>query len=523
MVTILTGDCIEQMKTLPNESVHCCVTSPPYWGLRDYGVAGQIGLEPTPETYVAKMVDVFREVRRILRPDGICFLNLGDSYFSSLTSSENKYSLKETLTEEEIYEVANNLKPKDLCGIPWRVAFALQADGWYLRQDIIWSKPNPMPESVTDRCTKSHEYIFLLAKSAKYYYDADAIKEKTVTNDDVLRDRETTKLNNVPGRKQMEGLVSNNYEMRNKRSVWTIATQPFSEWNETVHWKRVERDEFFYGMKRIAFRGCPVHANQDRLDGVYVVDYLSHILHNDIYPGKELRVASPEISKPTYLLDLADHISWSKIWPGDLDDHPLVQIFFRSVSKSSLPISPNCLCEYYQKITEKSSHFATFPPDLVRLCILAGTSERGCCPDCGSPWERVVETSKTFESGSGKSGNPITGKQDLSANETNSTPDIRMGPTIKSRTTGWRPTCDCMVYFWEEDALGNQVKGIPTPVSCTVLDPFGGSGTVGEVAEEEGRNSILIELHPAYVKLAEKRTAQQGLFCNARGGVNPRG
>jgi DNA modification methylase len=146
---IIPGDCIEGMRTLPDASVHCCVTSPPYWGLRDYGHDGQIGLESTPEAYVARMVEVFREVRRILRDDAVLFLNLGDSYASG----------------------------KQLVGIPWRVAFALQADGWRLRQDIIWHKPNPMPESVTDRCTKAHEYVFLLAKSERYFYDAEAVRE----------------------------------------------------------------------------------------------------------------------------------------------------------------------------------------------------------------------------------------------------------------------------------------------------------------------------------------------------------
>ena len=146
---IIQGDCLEGLRTLPDASVHCCVTSPPYWGLRDYGHDGQIGLEETPEAYVARMVEVFREVRRVLRGDGTCWINLGDTFASG----------------------------KQLVGIPWRVAFALQADGWLLRQDIIWHKPNPMPESVTDRCTKAHEYVFLLTKSERYFYDANAVKE----------------------------------------------------------------------------------------------------------------------------------------------------------------------------------------------------------------------------------------------------------------------------------------------------------------------------------------------------------
>jgi DNA modification methylase len=189
-ITILQGDVVEQLRTLPDCSVQCVCTSPPYWGLRDYGVEGQIGLEKTPEGYTQKMVDVFREVRRVLRDDGTLWLNLGDSYASGKGTCYNPGGGEESLGQERKAEGCHpldrgnkstlsesGLKPKDLVGIPWRVAFALQSDGWYLRSDIIWSKPNPMPESVTDRPTKAHEYVFLLSKKAKYYYDADAVRE----------------------------------------------------------------------------------------------------------------------------------------------------------------------------------------------------------------------------------------------------------------------------------------------------------------------------------------------------------
>lgn len=190
MTTIHQGDCLTVLPSLPAGSVNCCVTSPPYYGLRDYGVDGQIGLEPTPEAYVARLVEVFREVWRVLKDDGTLWLNLGDSYASGKGTCYNPGGGKDSLGKSRkdagahpldrgnISELkAQGLKPKDLIGIPWRVAFALQADGWYLRQDIIWSKPNPMPESVKDRCTKSHEYIFLLSKSRKYYFDQNAVKE----------------------------------------------------------------------------------------------------------------------------------------------------------------------------------------------------------------------------------------------------------------------------------------------------------------------------------------------------------
>ena len=179
--TLYLGDCMDAMRDMPDKSVQVCVTSPPYYGLRDYGVDGQIGQEKTPEEYTQKLVDVFSEVRRVLRDDGTLWLNLGDSYAGS--GRGNNPNGKQGTNRGTKFDnnnrgfVPNGLKPKDLIGIPWRVAFALQADGWYLRQDIIWAKPNPMPESVTDRCTKSHEYIFLLSKSAHYFYNHNAIKE----------------------------------------------------------------------------------------------------------------------------------------------------------------------------------------------------------------------------------------------------------------------------------------------------------------------------------------------------------
>ena len=220
--TIHTGDCVSTLQTLPANSVQCCVTSPPYYGLRDYGHAGQIGLEDTPEAYIAKMVEVFREVKRVLRDDGTLWLNIGDSYagsgpsgasYQSATTKrraagngmEGSFRISKTLAKRGL-TYANKkpvapagFKSKDLMGIPWMLAFALRADGWYLRQDIIWHKPNPMPESVTDRCTKAHEYVFLLSKSARYFYDAEAAKECAVDGDG----------------------------NRNRRSVWAITTKPF--------------------------------------------------------------------------------------------------------------------------------------------------------------------------------------------------------------------------------------------------------------------------------------------------------
>ncbi len=231
--TILTGDCIEQMRTLPDASIHCCVTSPPYYGLRDYGHEGQIGLEETPGAYVAKLVDVFREVRRVLRDDGTLWLNLGDSYAAtSRGGDQSTYKTTDDLraaksvaifgAEKRKMQMPNGIKPKDLVGIPWRVAFALQADGWWLRQDIIWHKPNPMPESVTDRCTKAHEYVFLLSKSERYHYDAEAISEPA-TYAGMARGGSTNRYE-----QNRSGMDCKVFNTRNKRSVWSVATKPYA-------------------------------------------------------------------------------------------------------------------------------------------------------------------------------------------------------------------------------------------------------------------------------------------------------
>jgi len=224
---IMLGDALEQLKTLPDGSVHCCVTSPPYYGLRDYGVAGQIGLEETPEAYVAKLVDVFREVRRVLRDDGTLWVNLGDSYAAGGGTGKPgpNATVGNTLSGCQ-YRALTPVGPasKNLLGIPWRVAFALQADGWILRQDIIWHKPNPMPESVKDRCTKAHEYLFLLAKKPRYWFDSEAIKEEAVTP---ANPRYMGSKDQVGTLRRDVGREPLGYTNRNRRSVWSICPRPY--------------------------------------------------------------------------------------------------------------------------------------------------------------------------------------------------------------------------------------------------------------------------------------------------------
>ena len=390
---LLQGDCIKVLATLPDASVQCCVTSPPYWGLRDYGADSQLGLEATPEEYVANMVAVFREVRRVLRDDGTLWLNLGDSYASighkKSNSGYGTSGLSGGIAQKHFpLSHENNgdgLKNKDLVGIPWRVAFALQADGWWLRQDIIWHKPNPMPESVTDRCTKAHEYIFLLTKSAKYFYDSEAVKERgaMVAGDSAgSSQRDTQETHGLGGgnsginlakQKLAAELQEKGYSTRNKRSVWTVTTKPF-----------------------------------------------------------------------------------------------------------------------------RGAHFATFPPDLIEPCILAGTSENGQCPKCGKSWKRIMEKIgvSTYEKMGGKNGGYKKMREEsMRRGETgvgdtrDSNGNIVWYEATPKKFMGWQPDCVCRL----------------DPIASVVLDPFSGAGTTGLVAVQHGRRYIGIELNPDYLEMSRKR------------------
>jgi DNA modification methylase len=383
--TLIQGDCRDVLKTLESESVHCCVTSPPYWGLRDYGVASQIGLEPTPELWVAALVGVFREVRRVLRKDGILWLNLGDAYASAWPCQRRNVigtgSLENGKREARPPRLPGGLKDKDLIGLPWRLAFALQADGWWLRSDIIWAKPNPMPESVTDRPTRSHEYLFLLTKSATYFYDADAIRETHSALGRVPGNKSRFYVDRDPQHAASHKMRPSDEQSfhpagRNRRTVWEIATQP-----------------------------------------------------------------TPE------------------------------------------------------------AHFATFPEALVEPGVMAGTSECGCCPECGAPWARVTEKERTLQGNSAKAGRSaeqINGSGKWAGHQEGNK-NLKSGPCIDVQTIGWAPTC---VHPHREKELQ----------PALVLDPFAGSGTVMRVASRLGRRSIGIELSAEYVEtIARKRTAQGSL------------
>jgi DNA modification methylase len=441
---------------LPSKSVQCVVTSPPYWGLRDYGTAqwiggdeacnhivgeirtgagmealgakyrggghkaaeykpmmakgqcpkcgavrvdSQLGLEKAPEEYVEKMVAVFREVWRVLRDDGTLWLNLGDSYagswgnYSPNTSTPSEgwsgLRLDRPAYEDRSWRPPNSvkqrgLKTKDMVGIPWRVAFALQADGWYLRSDVIWSKPNPMPESVRDRPTKSHEYLFLLSKSERYYYDAEAIKEPCQSGPSDIK-------------------------------------------------KMIEQKERIGGK------------NKELIDPLSKASATTNI-------GQKRGVGDPNGRNRRTVWEIA-----------------------------TSPYS--------------GAHFATFPPALVEPCVLAGTSARGQCPECGAPWTRMIERTippaelytKTSRPDDGlvragqRSGGVFHGSGQAVQDWKNANPDI---------TTGWAPSCDC-------DA--------GDPVPQLVLDPFSGSGTTGEVCLKNGRRYVGVELKADYIELARER------------------
>jgi len=375
---ILVGDCRETLKTIPDGTVQTCVTSPPYWGLRSYLPAGhddkhrEIGQEPTPEAFVETMVEVFREVRRCLHESGTVWLNLGDSYNNFRVSSQGHAVHGRDIRDlpEGRRKVDHGLKEKDLCMIPWRVALALQADGWWLRSVICWHKKSCMPESVTDRPTNSWEPIFLLAKSASYFYDAFAVREDAnvgyASSSFLPKSRkdlsDTSELKTAATGASLNNRTDEIITSRNQRNVWHLGPEPFAD-----------------------------------------------------------------------------------------------------------------------------AHFATFPSAIPKRAIMAGTSERGCCPECFAPWVRETEKGELSSTG----GNKKRGDSEV-GNQRETTLQA-----FSKITTGWRASCTC---------------GREDTIPCTVLDPFLGSGTVAKVAQDLGRSWIGCELNEGYTEMQKRRTGQMGLI-----------
>jgi DNA modification methylase len=387
---LLHGHVLDKLAELPDASIHCVVTSPPYFGLRDYKIppvnwpavefipmAGLPsvsvpamrcvhGLESDPLTYVAHEVLIFREVRRVLREDGVLWLNLGDSFASNTGangghqgSTGQRANRRFTCDTKADSKVPANLKPKDQIGIPWRVAFALQADGWYLRMDNIWHKPNPMPESVTDRPTKAHEYVFLLTKSATYFYDAEAVKEP-VTGGAHAK---------IPG------------NVREPKGAQAYANGD--------HRQRTKAGLLAYAKRKRAEAGSGIKNNDSMEDGI-----------------------------TGYMVSNRNKRS---VW---------------TIATESF----------------KGAHFATFPKALVLPCILAGTSARGCCAKCGAPWERIVANGKPDLAHQRACGGDANGDyfgkstKDYStakAQDASATKARILAGMVEKKTVGWKPTCKC--------------------------------------------------------------------------------
>nr|BAR34507.1 DNA modification methylase (COG0863) [uncultured Mediterranean phage uvMED] len=346
MIDIRVGDCRNVLKELPNNYFHTCVTSPPYWGLRDYGNDGQLGLEKTPKEFVDNLVKVFGEVKRVLRDDGTIWLNLGDSYSSGgRTSTTNQ-----TVRGDKDYgvtrpAVCKDIKPKDLVGIPWRVAFALQEDGWYLRQDIIWHKPNPMPESVTDRCTKAHEYIFLLSKQPKYYFDNESIKDKSLT----------------------QNIQSNNQKLSKYKNF-----EEEKKYRQGIHHKRGEN---------IVVSRPKLPSKKQFLDFIKSKTNLNFLIKNTNIKKTTIEhwfrndngFSFPKKDDWLKINDLVN--DWSEEYNfinyGLTYEETHFDTVVTNESKNKRSVWTVTTKPY------KEAHFATYPPDLIEPCILAGCPENG--------------------------------------------------------------------------------------------------------------------------------------------------
>lgn len=457
MYRILQGDVIEQLRAQPANSVHCVITSPPYWGLRRYGESSdEIGREPTLAAYVTHMVEVFREFRRVLRPDGVLFINIGDSYandtkWGGATGGKHVAGLHgDTGVGRERRH--SGLKPKDRCLIPQRLIIALQDDGWWVRDEIIWHKPNGMPFSGTDRTTPAHEPIYMLTKSARYFYDHIAIQEPAKASS---IERLGQNINAQAGSARANGGEKSNGAMKAVQfggSKYRDGhTKSGNEWNPS---------------RAYSFKRTTKEAD---------------------VPEQQARQHREDRDNTLYNITANKRSVWT--------------------------VATGAFSE---------AHFATFPPDLIEPMVLAGTSERGCCPTCGAPFRRVID--RTFiPQGDVSLDKGMRGAGDQKPmDETNGWQNFPRG-TTDARTAGWYPTCRCTgtpplrdlpdddgdaelgINSSREKAL-SAARDLPA-VPCIVMDPFNGAGTTGLVALQHGRRYLGIELYPEYVEMTHRRLA----------------
>jgi DNA modification methylase len=572
---------------LADKSVQTCVTSPPYYGLRDYGEGDQIGLEQTLAEYIENMCLVFDEVWRVLRDDGTVWLNLGDSYAGSWGASGHRKELDggESMQREKNTEYfqrggyenhrstpptanAKGFKPKDLMGVPWRVAFALQERGWCLRSEIIWKKPNPMPESVTDRPTKAHEQIFLLCKSTytgrgyparrwdrtdarwmgllietegsficrRYTHNRSTPQHAagvTVANTDLGLLEEARRIAGCGSILEREGTNLPIYYLQ-----WTTKDAANIAWEIYPHLFKKKRQ----AKALLYLESRRDNANKGKRTDIYKKDgrhfYLREEeveLRDRIFetvkslnqyeevddswipephegkwkPNKYYYDADAIREKSTTHENRPHGIVRDREWEYDSKQAVLRSqrdSFKRTNAKEPVEKSPmkrpdrredNWNTNYRNKRTVwtvttkpyKGAHFATFPPDLIEPCILAGTSEKGQCPECGAPWERVVEKTKSYDHTTTKDGKSKDGPYATQTGSGAGSHDIRHGVYSASETKGWKPTCS-----HEHE-----------PVPQIVLDPFGGSGTTAQVSQAHGRIGVCLDLSWEYLQLARER------------------
>ena len=501
---ILLGDALETLRTLPDASVHCCITSPPYWGLRAYGGdAGMIGLEPTFEAHLYNLVQIFREVRRVLRADGTLWLNYGDAYAGKWKGGGGEGLQRTNGGSRIAYDVQPAwTKPKDLLMMPARVAIALQDDGWWLRSEIVWHKPNPMPESARDRPTSAHEKIYLFTKSGAPLF--------------------WTHRDGLPGTRSKPGP---DFFWRNRQTGEETADEP-EGWRELTDeddrhlWARINKwvgwDYFYDGEavrtpvkeSTVARLSQPTFETQT---GGPKDPKSGNRSHRKVLENLHRRVPAGWATSPSY--DDQDPRYKSRA-PKDLDGRSArlgrapgwrteqrqrgepprhEQYDTGHQTLDDYPRGAANLRNVWVIATApyREAHFATFPPALIERPIKAGTSEKGCCPACGAPWARVPGAPVPVDGrGSGNKQRKLRG--DHGGNPDHN-PDrgcyFPWEPTA-TPTVGWAPTCGC---------------NAGDPVPATILDPFAGSGTVGLVADRLQRDAVLIEINGEYVDMARRR------------------